>query len=118
LQYSDRFARAAASVADRAKHFYSQAARTLPPADRRSMIAAELMGSVYWRLLGELKRRRYDVFGQHPARLSRAKKILLILRTWFRLNFAGTASPNYGETEIRAGAPSTSGSIGRDSVEP
>jgi phytoene synthase len=97
LEYSERFAQAAASVAARAKNSYSLAGRTLPAADRRSMIAAELMGSVYWRLLRELERQRYDVFGPHPARLSRAQKILLILRTWFRLN-AGAASPNYGTT--------------------
>jgi 15-cis-phytoene synthase len=97
LEYSDRFAQAAANVAARARNFYSLAGRTLPAVDRRSMIAAELMGSVYWRLLRELERRRFEVFDPHPARLSRARKILLILRTWFRLN-AGAASPNYGTT--------------------
>ena len=97
LEYSDRFARAAESVAARAKHFYALAGRTLPATDRRSMIAAELMGTVYWYLLRKLERRRYDVFGPRPARLSRAEKILLILRTWFRLN-AGAARPNYGTT--------------------
>jgi phytoene synthase len=97
LKYSDRFAQAAAAVAARARNFYGQAGRTLPAGDRRSMIAAELMGSVYWRLLRELERRRYDVFGPHPARVSRWEKIRLILRTWFRLN-AGAARPNYGGT--------------------
>ena len=95
LEYSHRFAQAAASVAARAKHFYALAGRTLPATDRRSMIAAELMGTVYWYLLRKLERRRYDVFGPRPARLSRAEKILLILRTWLRLN-AGAARPNYG----------------------
>ena len=97
LEYSDRFAQAAASVAARARNFYSLALRTLPSGDRRSMIAAELMGSVYWRLLNELERRRYDVFGPRPARLSRAEKILLTMRTWLRIN-SGGATPNYGTT--------------------
>jgi phytoene synthase len=97
LQYSERFGQAAASVAARAKHFYALAGRTLPAEDRRSMIAAELMGTVYWRLLQQLEQRRYDVFSPRPARLSRAEKILLILRTWLRLK-AGAASPNYGKT--------------------
>jgi phytoene synthase len=95
LVYSERFAQAAASVAARAKNFYALAGRTLPTEDRRAMIAAELMGSVYWRLLRELERRRYDVFGPHPARLSRAQKILLILRTWLRFA-SGASTPNYG----------------------
>jgi phytoene synthase len=94
-QYSDRFACAAAAVAQRAKNFYAQARQALPAADRRSMIAAELMGSVYWRLLGELERRHYDVFGEQPARLSRGLKTMLVLRTWFRLA-TRTAAPNYG----------------------
>jgi 15-cis-phytoene synthase len=97
FEYSESFAQAAASVAARAKHFYALAGRTLPAEDRRSMIAAELMGSVYWRLLRALEGRGYDVFGPHPARLSRAEKIVLILRTWLRLN-AGAATPNYGAT--------------------
>jgi 15-cis-phytoene synthase len=100
LEYSESFAQSAASVAARAKHFYALAGRTLPAADRRSMIAAELMGSVYWRLLRELERRRYDVFGPHPTRLSRAEKTGLILRTWFRLH-AGAAAANYGPTQRR-----------------
>ena len=95
LIYSESFAQAAASVAARARNFYALAGRTLPREDRRAMIAAELMGSVYWRLLRELERRRYDVFGPHPARLSRAQKILLILRTWLRFA-SGASTPNYG----------------------
>jgi phytoene synthase len=97
LQYSDRFALAAAAVAARAKTFYALARQTLPAADRRSMIAAELMGTVYWRLLGQLERRRYDVFAPPPARLSRAEKLGLVLRTWFRL-VSGAAAANYGTT--------------------
>jgi phytoene synthase len=97
LEYSVRFAQAAGSVAARARHFYSLAGRALPAEDRRSMIAAELMGAVYWRLLRELERRRFDVFGPQPARLSRAEKTALILRTWLRLHW-GASSPNYGTT--------------------
>src|SRR6266446_1688024 len=50
LEYSPRFFELAASVAQRARHFYGLARQTLPAGDRRSMVAAELMGSVYWRL--------------------------------------------------------------------
>jgi phytoene synthase len=85
FEYSDRFEQAAESIAARARNFYSLARKTLPPEDQRSMIAAELMGSVYGRLLEELERQRYNVFGSRPIRLSRAQKILLILGTWLRL---------------------------------
>ena len=85
LEYSDGFAQAAGSVCARAKHLYALARQTLPAADRRSMIAAELMASVYGRLLRELERRRFDVFGPDRVRVSRAEKVLLILRTWVGL---------------------------------
>src|SRR5215470_6234533 len=63
LEYSQRFFELATSVAQRARHFYRMAKDTLPAADRRSMVAAELMGTVYWRLLHKLERQRFDVFG-------------------------------------------------------
>lgn len=95
LEYSPRFFELANSVAQRARHFYRLARETLPAADRRSMVAAELMGSVYWRLLCKLERRRFDVFGPELTRLTKGQKALLILRSWLRFA-AGALSPNYG----------------------
>jgi 15-cis-phytoene synthase len=95
FQYSARFEALAENVAREAKKYYSLARQTLPAADRRSMGAAELMGSVYWRLLKKLERQRFNVFGPTPTRLSKGHKILLIFRTWYRLIFTPTA-PNYG----------------------
>ncbi len=95
LEYSPHFFDLAASVADRARDFYRRARETLPPADRRSMVAAELMGSVYWRLLRKLERQRFNVFGPEPLRLTKGQKILLILRTWWRFA-SGAVSPTYG----------------------
>jgi phytoene synthase len=94
-EYSDRFVRLAADVAQRAKQFYRQAQQTLPAEDRRAMVAAELMGSVYWRLLQKLERQQFNVFGPEPTRLNKVQKILLILRAWLRFAF-GTVTPNYG----------------------
>jgi phytoene synthase len=93
--YSDRFANLAASVAARARDFYRLAREALPVEDRRAMVAAELMGAVYWRLLRKLEAKRFDVFGAEPTRLGKAQKLLLILRTWYRFA-SGAASPNYG----------------------
>ena len=82
-------------MAQRARQFYRRAGETLPAVDRRNMIAAELMGAVYWRLLGKLEKRRFNVFDSEPCRVSRPEKLLLILRTWYRV-VSGSASPNYG----------------------
>jgi len=94
-EYSDGFAAVAASVAERARSFYRLAGETLPVTERRSMIAAELMGSVYWRLLRKLERIRFNVFGRKLTRLSKGQKLLLILRTWHRFA-SGAGAPNYG----------------------
>ena len=94
-EYSPRFRELAASVAERAKHFYKLARETLPAEDRRSMAAAELMGSVYWRLLEKLEAREFNVFGPQPTRVGKGQKLLLILRTWLRIA-SGNVLPNYG----------------------
>jgi phytoene synthase len=95
FEYSERFRQLAGSVAARARHFYQLARQTLPREDRRSMAAAELMGSVYWRLLRKLESRQFDVLGPKPTRLSKGQKLLLILRSWYR-TFSGALTPNYG----------------------
>ncbi len=61
-QYSESYPQLAASIAGRAKDFYRLARETLPAEDRRSMVAAELMGSVYWRLLQKLEANRSSMF--------------------------------------------------------
>jgi len=93
--WSERFEQAAGSVAREARKYYKLARETLPDADRRSMAAAELMGSVYWRLLRKLERGRFQVFGPRPTKIGKGQKTLLIFRTWYRL-VMGVAQPNYG----------------------
>jgi phytoene synthase len=94
-EYSPRFQALAASVDQRARQFYQQARLLLPAEDRRSMATADLMGSVYWRLLRKLERQQFDVFGPTPPRLSKVQKLFLILIAGFRAA-SGALSPNYG----------------------
>lgn len=94
-EWSERFEKLAESVAQRARKFYALARETLPARDRRSMVAAELMGTVYWRLLRKLERSRFKVFGPSPPRLRKGQKMLLVFCTWFRLLMGG-AVPSYG----------------------
>jgi phytoene synthase len=94
-RYSERYRALAESVANRARAFYRQAREALPPEDRRNMATAELMGSVYWRLLEKLERQQFDVFGAGLTKLSKAQKIFLVLRTWCRL-WTGGFLPSYG----------------------
>lgn len=94
-EYSDRFAKLAASVAARARNYYRLARETLPAEDRRAMVAAELMGSVYWRLLRKLEAKQFNVLGSEPTRLNKPQKLAIIFRSWLRLAVGATAS-NYG----------------------
>jgi phytoene synthase len=93
--YSDNFRALAETIAARAKKFYAAAQETLPPEDRKSMAAAELMGMVYWRLFKKLERAHFNVFGPQPLGLSKRQKLALILQSWLRFWF-GTAASNYG----------------------
>ncbi|MEJ5237478.1 presqualene diphosphate synthase HpnD [Limisphaera sp. VF-2] len=94
-RYSPAFVEVARRVARRARRYYRQASELRPEEDRQALIAAELMGAVYWRLLRKLERRRFNVFEGPPARLSRAFKALLILRTWYR-HATGQPGSDYG----------------------
>jgi phytoene synthase len=94
-RYNEKYVRLAEHMAGIAKDFYRKAREALPPADRRSMATAELMGSVYWKLLRKLERRRFNVFDHGETRLTKAQKLLLIFRMWYRV-WRGNLLPNYG----------------------
>lgn len=97
FRYNEAYRRLAQSVAERAGRYYDAARAALPAGDRRSMVAAELMGAVYWRLFRKLHAVQFDVFGPRPARVSKLQKICLILRAWARATM-GTFSPSYGNS--------------------
>ena len=59
--------------AKRAREFFAQAATLLPREDRRSMVAAEIMASVYRGLLRRMERDRFCVF-EKEYRLSKLEK--------------------------------------------
>ncbi len=70
--------------ADRARGHFAAAAERLPREDRRSMLAAEIMGTIYRALLEELAGRDYPIGGER-VRLSRARKAWIALRTAARV---------------------------------
>jgi phytoene synthase len=66
--------------ADRARSHYAAAAAALPARDRRSMLAAEIMGAIYRALLEEWARRGHPVGGPR-VRIGKPRRIALALRT-------------------------------------
>ncbi len=85
---SDAFLALMRFETERALSFYRSAAAALPPADRRSMVAAEIMRAIYGRLLGRMQRDGFHVLTRRYS-LSRLEKIALILTTTLRCRFGG-----------------------------
>ena len=72
-KYNERFVRLMEFEAARARQFFTHAAALLPREDRRSMVAAEIMGSVYRGLLRQMERDRFRVF-EKEYRLNKLEK--------------------------------------------
>ncbi|MBL9175371.1 MAG: presqualene diphosphate synthase HpnD [Verrucomicrobiales bacterium] len=85
----------AESFATRTRQYYALARGRLPAVDRRSMVAAELMGSVYWALFRRLERRHFPVLAPEPVRLSKPRKLALLLLAWIRVK-TGIPLASYG----------------------
>ena len=95
-QYNGNYVKLAQHIANLARNFYKKAQETLPAADRRSMATAELMGSVYWKLLRKIERREFNVFETGETKLTKLQKLFLILRMWYRVWRGKLLLPNYG----------------------
>lgn len=80
-RYTDAFVALMAYQAERARRFYRLANESLPPADVRALVPAEIMGRIYRALLEEIVARRFRVFDARvtlPAR----RKVAIALRCW------------------------------------
>lgn len=70
----------------RARNYFGLARNHLAPEDRRSMVAAEIMAAIYWKLLRRIERRNYNVFGER-VRLSRPHKLRIALAVFLGANW-------------------------------
>ena len=70
-----------AHEAERAREYYRAAWAALPAADARSLVPAEIMGRIYYALLGEIEARGFRVFGERITVPTR-RKIAIALRCW------------------------------------
>lgn len=80
-RYTDAFVSLMRHEAERARHYYRVARAALPPADRRSLVPAEIMGQIYAALLAEIEARRFRVFGERIS-LPVHRKVAVALRCW------------------------------------
>jgi phytoene synthase len=65
----------------RAREFYARAADALPPADRRRLVAAEIMRAVYFETLRRIEQRGYDVFNGR-TRVPKPRQAFIALTQW------------------------------------
>jgi 15-cis-phytoene synthase len=73
-QHNERFVRLMEFEAARAREFFSRAAEALPPEDRRAMVPAEIMSSIYRGLLRRMELDQFRVF-EKEYRLSGLEKV-------------------------------------------
>jgi phytoene synthase len=66
-----------------ARSFYAEAAQRLPSIDRHSLVAAEIMGAIYFEILRRIERSGYDVFSRR-IRVPRPHRAVIALRVWLR----------------------------------
>lgn len=67
----------------RARSFYERARSALPRSDRRRLVAAEIMGAIYFEILTSIERRRFDVFTE-VVRVPRPKRAWIAVSVWVR----------------------------------
>lgn len=67
----------------RAREYFDRAARALPRRDRRSLVAAEIMGAVYAEILTRIERAGYDVFSRR-IRVPRPRRAVIALRVYLK----------------------------------
>jgi len=67
----------------RAHEYYRQAALQRPAPDARSLVAAEIMGGIYFAILQRIEYANYDVFSAR-IRVPRPQRAVIALRIWLR----------------------------------
>ncbi len=66
---------------DRARAFYARAEQVLKSTDRRRLVAARIMGAIYFAILRRIERRGYDVFSE-VVRVPRPRRAAIAAGTW------------------------------------
>jgi phytoene synthase len=77
---------------DRARQYYRRAAADLPPEDAASLIAAEIMGAIYFEILLRIERAGYDVFTER-IRVPRPYRALIAARVWTQTTLRSLRRP-------------------------
>lgn len=69
---------------ERARRFYRKADAALPRHDERRLVAARIMGAIYFDLLRSIQRNGYDVFRKR-VRVARPRQAAIAALTWLKV---------------------------------
>jgi phytoene synthase len=81
--YTPAFIELMSFAGNRARQYFQQARHLLTEEDRRSLVAAEIMGAIYYRLLETIEGQRYRVFDR-TITLPTSQKLWIALSIWAR----------------------------------
>lgn len=79
--YDERFINLMEFQAKRAREYYHQARALLRPEERMTMVAAQIMDAIYYRLLEKIELSDFRIFSDR-VRVSTSHKIMTALRIW------------------------------------
>lgn len=82
-RYSPGFVELMGFEASRARQFYERAWAALPAQDARRLVAAEIMGRIYFALLRAIENRQFRVFGSRVI-VPVSRKLAIALSCWAR----------------------------------
>jgi phytoene synthase len=71
----------------RARQFFAAASRAMPPLEARKLVAAEIMGAIYFEILQRIEARGYDVFSE-VIRVPKFVRARIALTIWMRSQLA------------------------------
>jgi phytoene synthase len=82
-EVTDRIRALLAFECQRARQFFAAAHQAMPHEEARKLIAAEIMGGIYFEILHRIERRGYDVFSER-VRVPKLVRARIALQIWAR----------------------------------
>lgn len=84
--FNDNFRRLMDFQYERALEYYREADKCLPYEEKKNMLPAMIMSSVYFKILSKIRRNGYNIFGK-KIRVSKFNKIIIAISLYLRYKF-------------------------------
>ena len=84
---TEEVSRLLAHECQRARQFFVAASQAMPPLEARKLVAAEIMGAIYFGILQRIEARGYDVFSE-VIRVPKFVRARIALTIWMRSQLA------------------------------